>query len=60
MAIVGTRTELDQFCSVRLASCVWLVCGWGEKVVGRGKGNCTYIPANMAEEERTVSVCKER
>ena len=32
MASVGTRTELDQFCSVRLASCVWLVCGWGEKV----------------------------
>ena len=49
MAIVGTRTELDQFCSVRLASCVWLVRRW---VSGEGeKGNCTYIPANMAEEE---------
>ena len=54
VASVGTRTELDQFCSVRLASCVWLVCGWGEKVgekEGEEKGNCTYIPANMAEEE---------
>ena len=53
MAIVGTRTELDQFCSVRLASCVWLVCGWGEKVGewSGEKGNCTHIPANMAAEE---------
>ena len=54
MAIVGTRTELDQFCSVRLASCVWLVCGWGE--VGEWeeegeKGNCPFIHVNMAEEE---------
>ena len=54
MAIVGTRTELDQFCSVRLASCVWLVCGWSEKVGEWREGekeNCTYIFANMAEEE---------
>ena len=61
MAIIGKRTELDQFCSVRLASCVWLVCGWGEKVgewgeEEREKGNCTYIPANMAEEEEVAKV----
>ena len=37
VAIVGTRTEFDQFCSVRLASCVWLVCGWGEKAGEWGK-----------------------
>ena len=35
---------------------MWVVCGWGEKVgeweVEEGeKGNCTKIPANMAEEE---------
>ena len=35
--------------------CVWLVCGWGEKVgewrERREKENCTYLSANMAEEE---------
>ena len=48
MAIVGTRTELDQFCSVRLASCVWLVCGWGEKVSEWGERRRGTV---LAEEE---------
>ena len=53
VAIVGTRTELDKFLLGEIGfMCVVGVGGVRRWVSGEGeKGKCTYIPANMAEEE---------